>query len=57
MKLITALDHAGIELIVEGAVSQGGGRGVRLKTATNGAPLPPPENAEPAAGGPRPGRS
>jgi transcriptional regulator with XRE-family HTH domain len=31
MKLIRALDGAGIELINEGAVSQGGGRGVRLK--------------------------
>lgn len=32
MKLIAALDQAGIELIAEGAASQGGGRGVRLKT-------------------------
>jgi transcriptional regulator with XRE-family HTH domain len=31
MKLISALDTAGIELIDEGAVSHGGGRGVRLK--------------------------
>ncbi|TPI46212.1 helix-turn-helix transcriptional regulator [Mesorhizobium sp. B2-9-1] len=31
MKLIAALEIAGIELIGEGAVSQGGGRGVRLK--------------------------
>ncbi len=31
MKLIQALDAAGIELIVEGTASQGGGRGVRLK--------------------------
>lgn len=31
MKLISALESAGIELIGEGAVSQGGGRGVRLK--------------------------
>jgi transcriptional regulator with XRE-family HTH domain len=31
MKLIAALDAAGIELIGEGATSQGGGRGVRLK--------------------------
>jgi transcriptional regulator with XRE-family HTH domain len=31
MKLVAALDAAGIELIAEGAVSQGGGRGVRLK--------------------------
>lgn len=33
MKLIGALDRAGIELIGEGAPSQGAGRGVRLKTA------------------------
>lgn len=33
MKLVSALDAAGIELIVEGAVSSGGGRGVRLKSA------------------------
>ena len=32
VKLITALDSAGIELIQEGAISPGGGRGVRLKT-------------------------
>ena len=31
MKLIEALDAAGIELIAEGSVSPGGGRGVRLK--------------------------
>ena len=31
MKLVAALDGAGIELIGEGAVSRGGGRGVRLK--------------------------
>jgi transcriptional regulator with XRE-family HTH domain len=31
MKLISALDAAGIELIGEGAVSQDGGRGVRLR--------------------------
>lgn len=33
MKLIAALDAAGIELIGEGAASAGGGRGVRLKAA------------------------
>jgi hypothetical protein len=32
MKVIAALDAAGIEVINEGAVSQGGGRGARLKT-------------------------
>ena len=31
MKLIAALDSAGLELIGEGATSHGGGRGVRLK--------------------------
>ena len=33
MKLVTALQEAGIELIAEGAVSSEGGRGVRLMTA------------------------
>ncbi|HEX9276531.1 MAG TPA: helix-turn-helix transcriptional regulator [Casimicrobiaceae bacterium] len=32
MKLIAALDAAGVELISEGAVSEKGGRGIRLKT-------------------------
>lgn len=31
MKLIAALETAGIELIAEGAVSAQGGRGIRLK--------------------------
>jgi transcriptional regulator with XRE-family HTH domain len=31
-KLMAALDAAGVELIREGAASQTGGRGVRLKT-------------------------
>lgn len=33
MKLVSALDSSGIELISDGAVSPGGGRGVRLKAA------------------------
>ena len=36
MKLISALDLAGVDLIMEGAPSIEGGRGVRLKAA-NGA--------------------
>jgi predicted transcriptional regulator len=32
-KVVDALSAAGIELIGEGSVSQGGGRGVRLKEA------------------------
>jgi transcriptional regulator with XRE-family HTH domain len=31
MKLIAALDAAGVELIADGAASPSGGRGVRLK--------------------------
>jgi transcriptional regulator with XRE-family HTH domain len=34
MKLVAALDAAGIELIGEGTVSGNGGRGVRLKAAS-----------------------
>jgi transcriptional regulator with XRE-family HTH domain len=33
MKLIAAIDRAGLELIGEDAVSPGGGRGVRLKAS------------------------
>ena len=33
MKLIGALDKRGIDLIAEGAVSESGGRGVRLREA------------------------
>jgi len=32
MKLVAALNEAGIELIAEGAVSPNGGRGVRLRS-------------------------
>jgi transcriptional regulator with XRE-family HTH domain len=39
MKLVNALDAAGIELIGEGGTSSSGGRGVRLKDPTpNGGP-------------------
>ena len=31
MKLVAALDAAGVELISDGAVSEKGGRGIRLK--------------------------
>jgi hypothetical protein len=33
MKLVSALNETGIELIGEGAASQDGGRGVRLRKA------------------------
>lgn len=36
MKLIGGLESAGVELIGEGAASQGGGRGVRLKVHPEG---------------------
>jgi transcriptional regulator with XRE-family HTH domain len=50
MKLIAALDEAGVELLNDGAISQGGGRGVRLKETRRdreayrrrGSPLGPP---------------
>ena len=45
MKLIAGLESAGIELIGEGAVSQGGGRGVRLR-APPAAARPSPEGAD-----------
>ena len=34
MKLVAALDAAGIELIAENAISSAGGRGVRLRAAS-----------------------
>jgi transcriptional regulator with XRE-family HTH domain len=39
MKLVGALDAAGIELIAEGMPSQGEGRGVRLKESATGTGL------------------
>ncbi len=39
VKLITALDAAGIELIDEGAVSSAEGRGVRLKLNSGSAKI------------------
>jgi hypothetical protein len=35
MKLVAALDAAGIELIGEDSTSSGGGRGVRLKSSSS----------------------
>lgn len=43
IKLVDALEAAGIELIGEGSTSQGGGRGVRLKQR------PPTDDREPPA--------
>ncbi|MCA1371333.1 helix-turn-helix transcriptional regulator [Ensifer sp. IC3342] len=39
MRLLAALDTAGLELINEGTVSENGGRGVRLKAAAGATPL------------------
>jgi hypothetical protein len=48
-KLVAALDAAGIELIGEGASSQGGGRGVRLKVPSASAkPVPQRSRKVPA---------
>ncbi|MBY5368133.1 helix-turn-helix domain-containing protein [Rhizobium sp. LARHSG275] len=39
MRLLEALETAGIEVINEGAVSEGGGRGVRLKATASVEPM------------------
>ena len=46
MKLIGALDVAGVELIAEGAASQIGGRGVRLKADFDPARILGGDNAD-----------
>jgi transcriptional regulator with XRE-family HTH domain len=50
MKLVGALDNAGIELIGEGAASQDGGRGVRLKHSSGTAAASGSPAGRPAAG-------
>src|SRR6202047_58697 len=51
MKLIAALEASGVELINEGGVSQGGGRGVRLKTSARNTQARPEKDSAPP--GPR----
>ena len=54
MKLIAALEISGIELIGEGATSQGGGRGVRLKAGFDPAKASEPDGGEVETGGSQP---
>jgi transcriptional regulator with XRE-family HTH domain len=54
MKLIAALEISGIELIGEGATSQGGGRGVRLKAGFDLAKASEPDGGEVETGGSQP---
>jgi transcriptional regulator with XRE-family HTH domain len=42
VKIVAALDQAGVELLADGASSTNGGRGVRLKSQT-------PQNTKPSA--------
>jgi transcriptional regulator with XRE-family HTH domain len=51
MKLIAALEAAGIELIGEGMVSRDGGRGVRLKAAFSPARILGRDNVEAGVAG------
>ncbi len=51
MKLIAALEKSGVELINDGGVSQGGGRGVRLKTSAKNSEARPGKDSTPP--GPR----
>lgn len=45
MKLVGALERAGVELIAEGNVSEPAGRGVRLREAPARRPAPLPDEA------------
>ena len=51
MKLIAALDAAGLEVIGEGAVSHASGRGVRLKSTAGAAVQSDPAEVQVPAGG------
>jgi transcriptional regulator with XRE-family HTH domain len=53
VKLITALEAAGIEIIDEGAVSQPQGRGVRLKAGAGAAKPVGPRSENKASSRPR----
>jgi len=50
MKLISALDLAGVQLISEGTVSESGGRGIRLKADFDPAKLSGGEHQQPKSG-------